>query len=54
MWKYHTSNSSSAAVCQGSMEIDRSIDFQPDAKRLSVVDKSAFTDILGETACSHI
>jgi len=30
-----------------------SIDFLRDAKRLSVVEKSAFTDILGEAMWSH-
>jgi len=30
--------------------IDRSVDFLPDAKHLSMVDKSVFADILGEAA----
>jgi len=34
------------------MVIDRSIDFLPDAKHLSIV-MSAFADILGEAAWSH-
>jgi len=34
----------------GSMVIDCSIDFLPDAKHLSVVDKRAFMDILSEAA----
>ena len=34
------------------MGFDRFIDFLPDAKRLSAVDKSAFADILGESAWS--
>ena len=36
----------------GSMGFDRFIDFLPDAKHLSAVDKSAFADILGESAWS--
>ena len=32
------------------MGIDRSIDFLPDAKHLSAVDRSAFADTLGEAA----
>ena len=38
--------------CWGSMGFDRFIDFLPDAKHLSAVDKSAFADILGESAWS--
>ena len=36
----------------GSMGFDRFIDFLPDAKHLSAVDKSAFADILCESAWS--
>ena len=36
----------------GSMGFDRFIDFLPDAEHLSAVDKSAFADILGESAWS--
>ena len=35
------------------MGFNRSIDFISDAKHLSVVDKSAFADILGEAAWSR-
>ena len=44
---------SSTQVCWGSMWIDCSIDFLPDAKHLSVVDKTALADILGEAAWSN-
>jgi len=44
------SSGSGTDVCWGSMGIDRSIDFLPDAKHLSVVDKSTFADILSEAA----
>jgi len=33
------------------MGIHRSIDVLPNAKHLSMVDKSTFADILGEAAC---
>ena len=38
--------------CWGSMGFDCFIDFLPDAKHLSAVNKSAFADILGESAWS--
>ena len=53
MWKLQNSNSSSAEVCRGVLGHNCSIDFLPDAKHLSMVEKSAFTDILGEPAWSH-
>ena len=43
-----SSNSSRVAYRWGSMGF---IDFFPDAKHLSAVNKSAFADILGEPAC---
>ena len=46
-------NSSSADVFQGLIEFNRSIDLPPNAKHLSMVGKSAFTDILNESAWSH-
>jgi len=46
------SNGSNTEVCRVSIGIDCSIAL-PDAKYLSVVDKSAFADILGEVAWSH-
>ena len=36
------------------MGFDRFIDFLPDAKHLSAVDKSAFADILGECMVTYI
>ena len=47
------SDSSCADVRQGSVGINHSINFLPDAERLSVVNKSAFADILSEVAWSH-
>ena len=44
--------SSSAEVCRGCAGARCSIDFSPDAKHLSWVEKSAFTDILGKAAWS--
>jgi len=41
----NTDSSSAGACC--------SIDFLPDTKHLSVVEKSAFADILGKAAWSH-
>ena len=46
------SNSSSAEVCRGTLGRSCSIDFLPDAKHLSSVEKSAFADIVGKTAWS--
>jgi len=43
-------NNSSAEVCQGTVGCDCSIDFLPDAKYLSAVEKSAFADILDGAA----
>ena len=52
MHKEYTSNSSSAEVCRGALGCSCSIDFLPDAKHLSRVEKSAFVDILGKAAWS--
>ena len=41
------------ALALTSLGFDRSIDFFPDAKHLSAVDKSAFADNLSESAWSH-
>ena len=46
------SNSSSTEVHWGLVGINSSIDFLPDAKHMSMVDKSAFADILSEAACT--
>ena len=40
----------SAEVCRGALGRSCSIDFLPDAKHLSGVEKSAFADILGKAA----
>ena len=45
-------NSNSSEVCQGALECNCSIDFLPNAKHLSAVEKSAFADILSEAAQS--
>ena len=50
MRKQSTTNSSSAEVCQGALGCSCSIDFLPDTKHLSRVEKSAFADILGKAA----
>jgi len=42
----------SAEVCRGALGRGCSIDFLPDAKHLSGVEKSAFADILGKAAWS--
>jgi len=52
MQKLQNSNSSSAEVCWGALGRNCSIDFFPNAKHLSAVEKSAFADILGEAAQS--
>ena len=52
MRKLQNSNSSSAEVCWGALGRNCSIDFFPDAKHLSAVEKYAFTDILSEAAWS--
>ena len=49
---YGTSTALALTYRWGSMGFDRFIDFLPDAKHLSTVDKSAFADILGESAWS--
>jgi len=49
----HNSNSSNAKVYWGTVGLNCSVDFFPGAKYLSAVEKSAFTDILSEAACSH-
>ena len=48
-------------VCGNSVEVylgtvghNCSIDFSPDAQHLSVVEKSAFADIFGKAAWSHM
>ena len=52
MRKQQTSNSSSAEVCRGALGRSCSIEFLPDAKHLSRVEKPAFADILGKAAWS--
>jgi len=52
MRKQLISNSSSTKVCRGALGRSCSIDFLPDAKHLSRVEKSAFADILGKAAWS--
>jgi len=47
------SNSSSVEDCWGTLGCNCSIDFLPDAQHLSMVEKSAVADILGEAAWSH-
>ena len=46
-------NSNSSSVEVGVLGRNCSIDFLPDAKHLSGVEKSAFADILGEAVWSH-
>jgi len=53
MRKQQNTNSSSAEVCQGALGRSCSIDFLPDVKHLSGVEKSAFSDILGKAAWSR-
>jgi len=53
MWKQQNTNSSSAELCWGVLGRSCSIDFLPDAKHLSGVEKSAFTDIVGKAAWSR-
>jgi len=53
VWKLQNKNSSSAEGCQDALGHNCSIDFLPNAKHLNVVEKSAFTDILGEAAWSR-
>ena len=45
--------SCSAEVCRGVLGQNCSTEFLPDAKHLSVVEKSVIADILGEAAWSH-
>ena len=47
MQKNQNTNSSSDEVYRGVVEHNCSIDFSSDAKHLSVVENSAFADILG-------
>ena len=54
MRKQQTTNSSSAEVCWGVLGRSCSIDFLPDAKHLSGVEKSAFTDIVDKAAWSRM
>ena len=44
----------SVEVYHGAMRSNCSIDFLPNAKHLSVVEKSAFTDIPSKVAWSHL
>jgi len=53
MRKVQNSNCSTTEIYQGVLGRNCSIDFLPDAKHLSAVEKSAFTDILSEAAWSH-
>jgi len=53
MRKLQNSNSSNAEVCGGVLGCNCSIDFLSDAKHLSAVERSAFTDILSGAAWSH-
>ena len=48
----HNTNSSNADICHGTLGATAP-DILPNAKHLSVVEMSAFTDILGEAAWSH-
>jgi len=48
MRKLQNSNNSSAEDCWGVQGHNCSADFLPHAKHLSAIEKSAFTDILGE------
>jgi len=51
--KVNNTNSSSAEVGRGTLGRSCSIDFFPDAKHLSGVEKSAFADIVGKAAWSR-
>ena len=53
MRQQQNTNSFSAEICRGALGRSRSIDFLPDTKHLSGVEKSEFADVLGKAAWSR-